>query len=85
MPDLLGGDKSPLQTLMDLLDPDKKQWLQNQSPERQQELAKNFLSADDGLNIPSSGTQSATGVLAEGGGNLLNEKANQHIAAAMNL
>ncbi|MFJ6799015.1 hypothetical protein [Streptomyces sp. NPDC091268] len=49
--DLAGGAISPLQTLMELLDPDKQQWLKSQPQERQQKLAESFANEPYSMDL----------------------------------
>lgn len=79
MTDSLGGALSPLQMLLDMLDPDKKQWLQSQPQEKQEQLAKDFMNSSGGVSFGNSSTAlTADSVLNPG----KNDKANQFIQLA---
>ncbi|GGV68453.1 hypothetical protein GCM10010277_77790 [Streptomyces longisporoflavus] len=50
--DLAGGATSPLQTLMELLNPEKQQWLKAQPQDRQQQLAESFATQPYNMQMP---------------------------------
>ncbi|MFJ6752071.1 hypothetical protein ACIQNI_28385 [Streptomyces sp. NPDC091266] len=67
-------------SLLELLSPDNKQWLQSQTPEKQQELAKDFMKTG-GIGSVGLGTNASSTEVLMGGGHLA-KKANECIAMA---
>ncbi|MEV0125814.1 hypothetical protein AB0I16_30445 [Streptomyces sp. NPDC050703] len=79
MTDSLGEAFSPLQNLLDMLDPDKKQWLQSQTPEKQEQLAKDFMNSGGGVTAVDTDKQNFLQNDVMGGGDA---RANQFIRLA---
>ena len=71
--------QGPLQTLMSLLNPDNQQWLKNQTPQRQQELARSFEENPFGASDRGANIQNMTSLADLSGKDELTGRANKFI------